>query len=350
MMLSGCTGLGAGTSGIDASQQANAAPICLGRFVITLPEGAEPIAQASYQSIEIEDIKAVSGFPNVARQLEARAKKMRTAKMENSDYTNKLYRAAGYDPDVLFGKTQFAGIRVDRSQKQAMIGYHPELDVPTLRVELHKVIDDAQYVLATKGGSADDYDNISAFMWKAAERFRHRAADEIPNEPGFCMDKGLFADDGDPPVSETFSLFVRFKDHPDATFSIDSFATGAAGNEDELEIKSRFSGALGLMMRMFANIHVMDRGNREAAGQKGYQVALSTPSEDAPGATMYKFSWAAKGVLNDATRPYMEIELDIQPDDDKPATITSGKEAEALWNRLLNGIRIRPNSVIQQQS
>ncbi|MEO7067369.1 MAG: T6SS immunity protein Tli4 family protein, partial [Rhodanobacter sp.] len=62
------------------------------------------------------------------------------------------------------------------------------------------------------------------------------------------------------------------------------------------------------------------------------------------GTTAYKFFWAADGVPNDVTRPFMEVQLTIQPDEDKPATITTADAAKALWEELLQGIKIRPGA------
>jgi len=166
-----------------------------------------------------------------------------------------------------------------------------------------------------------------------------------PSGPGFCVDGGMFADVGRPSTKESFTLVVSFKDHPDAQFTIDANAIDSP-DKDEPSLKFRVDSELGILRQSVeGHVAVLERGEHEAAGQKGYQIGLSVPNDTVPGTTAYKFFWAADGVPNDVTRPYMEVQLTIQPGEDKPATIKTSDEARALWNELLGGIRIRPGAV-----
>lgn len=157
----------------------------------------------------------------------------------------------------------------------------------------------------------------------------------------------MFADDGRPPVHESFTLVVHFKNHPDARFTIDAHAIDRV-NTDEPSLKHRVDSELGILRaNVGGHVGVLVRGEREAAGQQGYQIGLSVPNDTVPNTTAYKFFWSADGVPNDVTRPFMEVDLTIQPDEHKPATIRTADEARALWDNLLHGLRIRPGAALR---
>ncbi len=154
----------------------------------------------------------------------------------------------------------------------------------------------------------------------------------------------MFADDGRPPVHESFTLVVHFKDRPDAQFSIDAHAIDRV-NTGEPSLRHRAGSELSMLREnVDGHVDVLVRGDHKAAGQDGYQIGLSVPSDVVQGAKIYKFFWAADGVPNDVTRPYMEVDLTIEPTENQPAIITNAKEAHALWAQLLDGIRRRPGA------
>ncbi|MDI3260768.1 MAG: T6SS immunity protein Tli4 family protein [Sinobacteraceae bacterium] len=152
-------------------------------------------------------------------------------------------------------------------------------------------------------------------------------------------------DAGHPPVDERFTLVITLPDHPDVLFSIEANAIEEVDKE-EPSLKHRVNDELRMMRANYAGaIHVLERGKLEAAGQKGYQVAISAPYDVVPGTQIRKFFWSADGVPNDVTRPFMEVDLTIQPTDDGRSTIHSDAEAKALWEQLIGSLRIRPGAV-----
>lgn len=191
----------------------------------------------------------------------------------------------------------------------------------------------------------DEYPKTSVSMLSAAAHFQPLPGRAQPSGPGFCVDGGMFVDDGRPPIHESFTLVVDFKKHPDAQFTVDANAINSP-DDDEPSLKFRVDSELGILRQnVNGQVDVLMRGELETAGQKGYQIGLSVPNDTVPNTTAYKFFWAADGVPNDVTRPFMEVQLTIQADEDKPATIATAVAAKALWEELLQGIRIRPGAV-----
>jgi hypothetical protein len=74
-------------------------------------------------------------------------------------------------------------------------------------------------------------------------------------------------------------------------------------------------------------------------------VAISAPYDVVPGTTIRKFFWSADGIPNDVSRPFLEVNMTIQPTDDGKSTIKDDDEAKALWTQLINSLRIRPGAV-----
>ena len=64
-----------------------------------------------------------------------------------------------------------------------------------------------------------------------------RHAEEIPNEPGFCIKDGFIADDGKTPQYELAELNCRFKQWPDARVRVYSRTNGEKVGASLLERK-----------------------------------------------------------------------------------------------------------------
>jgi hypothetical protein len=155
----------------------------------------------------------------------------------------------------------------------------------------------------------------------------------------------MFADTGKPPVRESFTLVVTFPSHPDVRFVIDARAIVKV-DKDEPSLKHRVNSELGVLRASVdGHVGVLARGELSIASQDGYQIAISAPYDLVPNTRMLKFFWSADGVPNDVTRPFMEIDMTVQPTDDGKSTIKDDSQAKALWQELIQGVRIRPGSV-----
>lgn len=323
----------------------NATTICAGRLVAGLPVDANVKLDATFNYMETQAPKRVASFSETKQRLAERKEGYATEPMKRDEYDDRLERAAGFDPDKTYGKTQLVGFISDEPAKQVMIGYHPHLTSTKLFIEVYKFFDGMEYVFKSERSGADIYPVTSNRMWKAALNFQPVNPGELPVTPGFCVDGGMFSDPGSAPLREGFTLVASFKNHPDANFVIDSSAIDSI-DTNEPSLKHRVDSELGILRaNVEGRVSVLIRGEREAAGQKGYQIGLSVPNDSIEDTTAYKFFWAADGVPNDASRPFMEVSLTIQPDEDKPASFENAKQAQAFWDELLQRIKIRPGAV-----
>lgn len=320
-------------------------PLCIGRLLVDLPPDAQASISTSYQWMESETPVRINNFADLEEKLVKRAHEYKAVRMVRTPEDDRSWRRAGYDPDKLYAATQLVGFQADPALQQVVIGYHPESRSAKVKAELHKVIDRKDYIFdVNEVPGASAYPRTQQILWKAGEAFQPLTPGELPHKPGFCVEGGMFADSGKPPVREGFTLVVSFTDHPDVRFIIDASAIDQV-DKDEPSLRFRVDSELGILRASVSHVHVLERGELTAAGQHGYQIALSAPNDLLPNTVVRKFFWSADGVPNDVTRPFMEIDLTIQPTDQGKTTITSDAEAKALWKQLLQGIRIRPGAV-----
>ncbi len=172
-----------------------------------------------------------------------------------------------------------------------------------------------------------------------ARNLRSRAPNEIPTEPGFCIDRAYIA--GDSFQSEDFDIGVTFPEHP-RTFL--SFRSSTGAEEDRL--LDRVSGFLMGAAKMVAGIETLRK--RERGGAIPADEYLLAGS--AKGQRTYTFLWEAQGKDESINEPHLKVELSVEEadddDDGKPPApaFKSDKAALELWDAIIDSIRLRPVS------
>ncbi|QZI73655.1 hypothetical protein K5F93_10185 [Pseudomonas protegens] len=172
-----------------------------------------------------------------------------------------------------------------------------------------------------------------------ARNLRSRAPNEIPTEPGFCIDRAYIA--GDSYQSENFGIGVTFPEHP-RTFLAFRSSTGAERDR----LLDRVSGFLMGALKMVAGIETLRK--RERGGAIPADEYLLAGS--AKGQRTYTFLWEAQGKDESVYEPHLKVELSVEEaDDDDDGTppdpaFKSDKAALALWDAIINSIRLRPVS------
>ncbi|WP_258379200.1 T6SS immunity protein Tli4 family protein [Pseudomonas protegens] len=172
-----------------------------------------------------------------------------------------------------------------------------------------------------------------------ARNLRSRAPNEIPAEPGFCIDRAYIA--GDSFQSEGFGIGVTFPEHP-RTFLAFRSSTGAERDR----LLDRVSGFLMGALKMVAGIETLRK--RERGGAIPADEYLLAGS--AKGQRTYTFLWEAQGKDESVYEPHLKAELSVEEADvDDDGTLPdpafkSDKAALALWDAIIDSIRLRPVS------
>ncbi len=191
-----------------------------------------------------------------------------------------------------------------------------------------------------------EVDRLKTFNM-VASHLRLRNEDEIPQEPGFCINGGFF------PMQferEKVTLGLRLKEFPDVHISIEVqknverlAETGRLElmlDEAKEEAEQRNLGAV------YARIKTFRRGERQIGAWKGYEfVSRRPPFEKETEA--HEFYFESLGAINDPLQPRLDVRLDSGVKKNRKSSVKpsiTDEEAIELWDRLLETIRVRQTS------
>jgi len=188
----------------------------------------------------------------------------------------------------------------------------------------------------------EDYD-VEDFN-VVARHLRLRGDNEIPGEPGTCIDGGFLPL---PFEYERVTLGVRLNEFLDVHLSIEVHK-----NRDRLSE----SGALELMLKegeemaiqaghggAYARIKTFRRGPRQLGAWKGFEMVARKPAyKDDTDA--HEFRFQSLGAVHDPLQPRLDLRLDSGVKNNQTARVRpslTDEEAIALWDKLIGTIRVR---------
>lgn len=311
--------------------------ICAGRLQLDIPVSSRTFLSATYRKAVIKHDEHAISFEKFLSDVEARASSLRNNTM--SAPVSPLGKLLDKENPHRRSAQQLIGLDIDRSESQVAISYHETTSSASgIVTELHQVTAGRHLFLMRKDSGADVYPKAKAELVDVAGRFRPSAQGTIPTGNGFCIDGGVFDDQGNHSYREEFTLTIEFPDHPDARLTIDSRAIDRP--DDEEPLSKRADRDLGVMRAQGHGVDVLGRGAKDAAGQHGYEIGISAAA-DVPNGRIRKFFWGAAGVPKDVNRPALEVDLTIEPSEGMPSTFADDASARAFWNSVLGSIRIR---------
>jgi len=181
-----------------------------------------------------------------------------------------------------------------------------------------------------------------------ANNLRVRTAEEVPAEPGFCIEHGFMPGDryGD---SEQIEAGIYLPSLPDVTFSVSSNKDAYADykkdefeqmKRDELPLLARIRAAQKTQGALYPKRDVLREGKRDVQHWKGEESLIRRPDGS------HDFEWAFVGTPRDVANPsefhaamFTKV-ADNMVGAAKKASI-SDDEAVALWDKLLSGLKFR---------
>jgi len=170
---------------------------------------------------------------------------------------------------------------------------------------------------------------------------RSRDPQDIPAEPGFCIDGAYIA--GSTFQREGFNVGVSFPDHPGAFFS---FSTDTGAEEDQL--LDRVGGFLAGAAKMVAGLETLRKGQRNIGPISAQEYLVAGSAE---GQRAYSFAWESQGKDGSLSEPNITAGLGVlERDADShgnppPPAFRSDQEALELWDAIIDSIRLRPGAV-----
>lgn len=175
---------------------------------------------------------------------------------------------------------------------------------------------------------------------KAARLLRLRSHDEVPAEPGVCIEGGFVAWQ---PEFERASIGIRLKEFPDVHFSVavvknQDYLIESSGLEQRLDDAAKEGGD------WYSRVVFFRRGPRQLGNWKGFEVLARKPAQEHT-TESHEFAFVSLGAVRDSLLPELDIKLDTGVKDDQTASVTpsiTDEEAVALWDKLVASIRVRP--------
>lgn len=191
-------------------------------------------------------------------------------------------------------------------------------------------------------------DEEIAVLNTVARKLRLRAENEVPAEPGACIEGGFVAWQ---PEYEQASLGVRLKEFPDAHFSIEviknqKYLIESSALEPRLARAEKDGG------NWYSRVKFFRRGTRDLGNWKGFEALARKPAQK-DSTEAHQFAFVSLGAVHDPLQPRLDIQLDTGVKDDQTASVQpslTDEEAVALWDKLTSSIRVRPTGDAARQS
>ncbi|MBE3025622.1 hypothetical protein IMS62_13180 [Janthinobacterium sp. GW458P] len=181
-----------------------------------------------------------------------------------------------------------------------------------------------------------------------AKSLRLRATEEIPVEPGLCVEHG-FMIENQYKYQEIDDVGIYLPSLPDVTFSISS-NKDAYGDYPPKEFESRLRGELSLLSRIqdakkiqgknYPSRTLLREGKRQVQHWQGEESLIRRTDG------VHDFEWALVGKPRDVAYPsvleaHMYTKVAHNMVGAAEAASLTDEEAIALWDKLLSGLKFR---------
>jgi hypothetical protein len=315
--------------------------ICFGRFMIDVPASATVAWGNTIVPL------TVSSYPNGADEVKALAKKfIDELKSQKAIYLNDVPLLISID-------------NVSQPEGQIVTGYEGFQAIGELKINGYFRLNNDGVAINARP-LIEDKDGTIADIKSMARRLRQRAENEVPTEPGNCIENAFLPDSPDDEKNhpgELIGIGFRLKEFPDAHFSIQTHPSNQHDPEST-SLKRQWTRikedpATPEEQKMLANIKYFRESRREIHDWKtGYEVLVRNPDEEGVH-SYHDFEVRFTGVPHDPFKPYVDVQFQTGVADNAAgATIPSltDEEAIAIWDKITSTIRVRPTSAAPVKS
>jgi len=304
-------------------------PVCFGRFIIDVPETSTVVFGRMTVDFEIGHFpgEASMADKHIARQAQ---------KLDEEKFLNRRMNT----PDSLYGKIVEDGI----PGQKTFVGASPD------SYRLSSYIPLGADLFVFESNSLFDTEAVKKRVAKAVSfgrQLRVRAENEIPLEPGICLEGGFINLN---PTFENISMGVRLAELPDVHLSISTIKNrGEPAEYEKLEFRLNRAEQNAIQAgkgEQYKRIQFLRRAPRQMGDWDGEEALARMPAEKG-GFASHQFVFYAMGAADDILRPVADVQLDTgvagNSTKAKPPSVTDD-EAVALWDRLTGSIRSRPTT------
>lgn len=173
---------------------------------------------------------------------------------------------------------------------------------------------------------------------RLSEEWREIKSSEIPEGIGFVAGDVMLA--AKRFNLESWTLSAKFPGKPDVNFIMHGFAQRVV----EPGLRERAGGATGFLATVLAGKSTLRNRARPVGPITGDEILLAATQN---GRRSYGFKWEAQGKTNALAEPNLIVELTDgihDPDAAGPTSFKDDDEALALWDEIIDSIRLRPGA------
>lgn len=243
---------------------------------------------------------------------------------------------------------------VDQPEGKIVTGYEGFQSIDDLKINGYFRLNNDGFIINARP-LMDEKDETIADINSIARRLRRRAEDEIPNEPGNCIEHAFLPDNaaqaGEPPA-ELIRVGFRLNEFPDVHLSIFISPSNPNYSESdslewqldrfEKEVKAQGS----THQRQKTKYLRRGRGRQIYDWQNGFEALSRTP-EQTDVHSIHDFAMDFRGVPSDPLKPSADIRMQTGVADNAAGATKaslSDEEAIAVWDKITSTIRVRPTT------
>lgn len=307
--------------------------VCVGRFTIDLPEDAQ--VEFAGARIAGVDIATQSGYTEQQLQSDMKELEQGLALKKNEYGQPSLEKK--FDVDAINFKSSL--MYYGRLKPISIIEYGKSIPGTEegISISAFGMKDAVSYIFRGKNLASPRYeDNVL----KVVKNFEALAPGQIPNSPGFCLERGVIREPLDADENETVTLFASLPGHPDMAIRLDT------------AIKTKSAGEP-LLARDANNSVKRENSSHFKSLRNGPRIINAIPGgevmdkvKEFNGTSAHSFMWEGGGRVNDVLAPTVTLELQTgqgRPDEPVNSTL-SDDEVRQLWERVSSSLKLRATS------
>ena len=314
---------------------ANTRTVCFGRFMVDIPVSA---SVAWGNAIVPYDVTVYHGGGDEVKALTQKfIDELKSEKAINHDNVSLLLSIDD----------------VRQPEGKIVTGYEGFEAIAELKINGYFRLNNDGFVINARPLKPNQ-DRATASIKSIARRLRQRAENEVPTEPGNCIEYAFLPDE--PGISkdargELIQIGFRLKEFPDTHLSIqirpqsphaeesDSFKWQLERTEREAKVQDSNHPQL--------KIEYFRRGARQINDWVNGFEALGRTPEQAEAHSFHDFGMDFKGEPTDPLKPHANISMQTGVSNNaagatKPSL--TDEEAIAVWDKITSTIRVRPTS------
>ncbi len=191
------------------------------------------------------------------------------------------------------------------------------------------------FALAAKDYNPDNIENLPRLVAKLVPNPHN----QIPTQPGFCIDRAWFRDPLTPDQHELIMMSAQLPSHPDVEFLAILAAGIKPDKQSLLEREASAPSLLSLTERW--RISTLRAAPRSIGGIMGDELVKRVAEmNDTIG---YSFWWEVDGTQDNVLLPHVVFQMSTGEGNHGPVSTSLSEDAAVmLWDTISSSIRLRP--------